>query len=46
MADIQITDAMDKPTGIAIDLKQPSSLLKYLKSELLHLAVVPDFLKA
>jgi hypothetical protein len=45
MPDIQITDAMDKPVGIKIDLKHPSSLLKYLKSELLHLAVVPDFLK-
>jgi hypothetical protein len=45
MPDIQITDAMDKPIGITIDLKHPSSLLKYLKSELLHLAVVPDFLK-
>jgi hypothetical protein len=45
MPDIQITDAMDKPIGIAIDPKHPSSLLKYLKSELLHLAVVPDFLK-
>lgn len=44
MPDIQITDAMDKPIGIAIDLKHPSSLFKYLKGELLHLAVLPDFL--
>jgi len=44
MPDIQITDSMDKPIGIAIDLKHPSSLFKYLKSELLHVAVLPDFL--
>jgi hypothetical protein len=44
MPDIQITDTMDKPLGIAINLKHPASLLKYLKGELLHLAVLPDFL--
>lgn len=43
--DIEITDQLDKPfaTG-AVDLSHPSSLLNYLKSELLHLAVLPDFL--
>lgn len=45
MPDIQITDSVEAPSGIPIDVKKPSSLLKYLKSELLHLAVVPDFLK-
>ena len=45
MPDIQITDQLDKPVGtIKIDLSQPSSLLKYLRTELLHLAVLPDFL--
>ncbi len=45
MPDIQITDQLDKPVEtIKIDLTHPSSLVKYLKTELLHLAVVPDFL--
>jgi hypothetical protein len=45
MPDIQVTDQLDKPVGtIKIDLSHPSSLVKYLKTELLHLAVVPDFL--
>ncbi|HEY7336447.1 MAG TPA: hypothetical protein VH639_16260 [Bryobacteraceae bacterium] len=45
MADIQITDRLDKPIEtIHIDLSQPSSLFKYLKTSLLHLAVIPDFL--
>ena len=44
MPDIQITDTMDRPVGIAIDLEHPSSLVKYLKGELLHLTVLPDFL--
>src|SRR6516162_3387497 len=45
MPDIQITDQLDKPIDtIKVDLSQPSSLVKYLKTELLHLAVVPDFL--
>ncbi len=45
MPDIQITDQLDKPVEtIKIDLTQPSSLVKYLKTELLHLAVFPDFL--
>src|SRR5271165_4193095 len=45
MPDIQITDQLDKPVEtVKIDLTHPSSLVKYLKTELLHLAVVPDFL--
>jgi len=45
MPDIQITDQLDKPVEtIKIDLTHPSSLVKYLKTELLHLAVLPDFL--
>lgn len=45
MPDIQITDQLDKPIeAIKIDLSHPSSLIKYLKTELLHLAIVPDFL--
>lgn len=46
MADFQITDDAGKPIeGLKPDLAHPSSLVKYLKSELLHLAVFPDFLK-
>jgi hypothetical protein len=46
MADIQITDNVGQPIdGVKIDPTHPSSLVKYLKSELLHLAVFPDFLK-
>ncbi len=45
MPDIAITDQLDKPVeSIKIDLSHPSSLVKYLKTELLHLAVLPDFL--
>lgn len=45
MADVQITDQLDKPIEkVKIDLSQPSSLIKYLKTEALHLAVFPDFL--
>jgi hypothetical protein len=45
MPDIQVTDQLDKPVEtIKIDLTHPSSLIKYLKTELLHLAVFPDFL--
>lgn len=43
--DIQVTDQLDKPVEtIKLDLTHPSSLIKYLKTELLHLAVLPDFL--
>ena len=42
MADIQLTDDLGKSApDVKIDLSQPSSLLKYAKTELLHLAVVP-----
>ncbi len=44
MADIQVTDQGIPVPGIQIDLAHPSSLVKYLKTELLHLAVLPDFL--
>lgn len=45
MPDIQVTDQLDRPIEtIKIDLSHPSSLVKYLRTELLHLAVVPDFL--
>ncbi len=45
MPDIQITDQLDHEIEpVKIDLAHPSSLVKYLKTELLHLAVVPDFL--
>jgi hypothetical protein len=45
MPDIQVTDQLDKPVEtIKIDLGHPSSLVKYLKTELLHLGVLPDFL--
>jgi len=44
MPDIRITDNLDAPTGIQVDLTHPSSLVEYLKAQALHLAVVPDFL--
>jgi hypothetical protein len=45
MPDIQITDNLDAPVGIRVDLTHPSSLLEYLKAQALHLAVVPEFLE-
>lgn len=46
MPDIQVTDKLDKPIPpIQIDLTHPSSLLKYLKTQLLHLTVLDDFLQ-
>ena len=43
--DIKITDNVGDPISTAgVDLSHPSSLLNYLKTELLHLAVLPDFL--
>ena len=46
MPDIRVTDKLDKPIpSIQIDLSHPSSLLKYLKTELLHLTVADDFLQ-
>jgi hypothetical protein len=45
MPDIQVTDQLDKPVDtIKVDLTHPSSITKYLKTELLHVAVLPDFL--
>ena len=45
MPEIQITDQLDKPIEtVPVDLAHPSSLVKYLQTQLLHLAVVPDFL--
>lgn len=46
MPDIQVTDKLDKPIpSIQIDLSHPSSLLKYLKTQLLHITVLDDFLQ-
>ena len=45
MADIEITDELDKPIpNITVDMTHPSSLVKYLRTEALHMAVFPDFL--
>jgi hypothetical protein len=45
MTDIQLTDDLGKSApNVKIDLSQPSSLLKYAKTELLHLMVAPDFI--
>jgi hypothetical protein len=45
MPDIQVTDQLDQPVEtIGIAAAHPSSLVKYLKTELLHLAVLSDFL--
>jgi hypothetical protein len=45
MPDIQLTDDLGKSApNVKIDLSQPSSLIKYAKTELLHLAVAPDFI--
>lgn len=45
MPEIEITDHLDKPVdSVKIDLAHPSSLVNYLKTEALHLAVFPDFL--
>lgn len=46
MPDIEITDQLDTPeTKVKVDLAHFSSLFRYLKDEILHLAVVPDFLQ-
>src|SRR4051794_33820494 len=45
MPDISFTDSMDNSVSAAtIDLSHPSSLLRYIQSDVLHLAVLPDFL--
>jgi hypothetical protein len=44
MPEISITDDLDKPVeAVKIDLSQPSSLVNYARSQLLHLVVAPDF---
>lgn len=43
MPDISITDQLDTQIS-PVDLSNPSSLFNYLKAELLHLAVLPDFI--
>ena len=44
MPDISITDDLGKPLeAVKIDLSQPSSLVSYARSQLLHLVVAPDF---
>lgn len=46
MPDFQVTDQLDKPVdSVKIDLTHPSSLVKYCRNEVLHLAVSPDFLE-
>jgi hypothetical protein len=45
MPDFSITDSLGSPVeGVTVDWKSPSSLYTYLKSEVLHLIVLPDFL--
>jgi hypothetical protein len=45
MPDIQLSDDLGKSApDVKIDLSQPSSLIKYAKTELLQLAVAPDFI--
>ena len=44
MPDISITDDLGKPVEtVKIDLSQPSSLVNYARSQVLHLIVAPDF---
>ena len=44
MPDISITDDLGKPVEtVKIDPSQPSSLVSYARSQLLHLMVAPDF---
>src|SRR5450432_1616254 len=44
MPEISITDDLGKPVeAVKIDLSQPSSLVNYARSQLLHLVVAPDF---
>ena len=45
MPEISITDDLGKPVeSVKIDLSQPSSLVNYARSQVLHLLVAPDFL--
>ncbi|MGD0773665.1 MAG: hypothetical protein ABSC05_12655 [Candidatus Solibacter sp.] len=44
MPDISFTDELGKPVEtVQIDLSQPSSLVAYARSQVLHLLVAPDF---
>src|SRR5450759_4374381 len=44
MPEISITDDLGKPVeAVKIDPSQPSSLVNYARSQLLHLMVAPDF---
>lgn len=44
MPEISFTDDLGKPVEtVKIDLSQPSSLVNYARSQLLHLMVAPDF---
>src|SRR5665647_516168 len=44
MPDISFTDDLGKPVEtVKIDPSQPSSLVSYARSQLLHLMVAPDF---
>src|SRR5450759_2248089 len=44
MPDISFTDDLGKPVeAVKIDPSQPSSLVNYARSQLLHLMVAPDF---
>ena len=46
MPDLSITDSLGNPVDIsAVNWTSASSLYNYLKSEALHLAVAPDFVK-
>ncbi|HEX4748419.1 MAG TPA: hypothetical protein VH302_02655 [Bryobacteraceae bacterium] len=46
MPDIEITDDLGTPVeSIKPDLESPSSLFNYVKAQLLHLAVAPDFMQ-
>jgi hypothetical protein len=45
MPDISFTDELGKPVAaVQIDPSQPSSLVAYARSQVLHLLVAPDFL--
>src|SRR5947209_3579809 len=45
MPEFSLTDDVGKPVaGVTVDWTSASALFKYLKSEVLHLIVVPDFL--
>ena len=46
MPEIRFTSELgESAPKVKIDLKQPSSLLKYARTELLHLLVAPDFIE-